>query len=169
MVNNLYFLRTNFFLVPIFPNFLGPIFMSLSCLPSCKKTCCDSVYKTAKKCKKPISLFIKSLLCRSLVKNNSVFVPCLLTSGSVFSSAVPEQSRQLSISLDSSVQLRGDILIKCYHKRLRSAIREIIFRCQFHTCTVAGNQLAFQKHELDEASQGTAKLAVTLVRNQLKS
>uniref|UniRef100_A0A8C7ZA43 Tensin 2b n=1 Tax=Oryzias sinensis TaxID=183150 RepID=A0A8C7ZA43_9TELE len=42
--------------------------------------------------------------------------------------------------------------VKCYHRRSRAAEREVVFRVQFHTCTVHGAQLWFGKTELDQAS-----------------
>ncbi|XP_074032700.1 focal adhesion protein tensin isoform X6 [Leptinotarsa decemlineata] len=47
------------------------------------------------------------------------------------------------------LQLRGDILIKCYHRGEMG--REAIFACQFHTCAVADNTLSFTRQELDIA------------------
>ncbi|KAJ8915601.1 hypothetical protein NQ315_003381 [Exocentrus adspersus] len=47
------------------------------------------------------------------------------------------------------LQLRGDILIKCYHRS--DTGRETIFACQFHTCAVADNTLSFTRQELDVA------------------
>nr|CBN80916.1 Tensin-like C1 domain-containing phosphatase [Dicentrarchus labrax] len=41
--------------------------------------------------------------------------------------------------------------VKCYHRRSRAAEREVVFRVQFHTCTVHGAQLWFGKTELDLA------------------
>ncbi|XP_066256869.1 tensin-2 isoform X6 [Euwallacea similis] len=49
------------------------------------------------------------------------------------------------------LQLRGDILIKCYHRGLGND-RETIFACQFHTCAVADHNLSFTRQELDYAS-----------------
>uniref|UniRef100_A0A8C7QSP2 Phosphatase tensin-type domain-containing protein n=1 Tax=Oncorhynchus mykiss TaxID=8022 RepID=A0A8C7QSP2_ONCMY len=42
-------------------------------------------------------------------------------------------------------------LVKCYHRRPRGSEREVVFRLQFHTCTVHGAQLWFGKGELDLA------------------
>ncbi|XP_060517995.1 tensin-1-like isoform X4 [Cylas formicarius] len=50
----------------------------------------------------------------------------------------------------SGLQLRGDILIKCYHRDLGTG-RETIFACQFHTCAVSDHTLSFTKQELDYA------------------
>lgn len=50
------------------------------------------------------------------------------------------------------LQLRGDILIKCYHRG--PSDRETIFACQFHTCAVADYTLSFTRQELDGACNG---------------
>ncbi|CAH1104712.1 unnamed protein product [Psylliodes chrysocephalus] len=47
------------------------------------------------------------------------------------------------------LQLRGDILIKCYHRGEMG--RETIFSCQFHTCAVSDHTLSFTRQELDIA------------------
>uniref|UniRef100_A0A3Q3VUW5 Uncharacterized protein n=1 Tax=Mola mola TaxID=94237 RepID=A0A3Q3VUW5_MOLML len=49
------------------------------------------------------------------------------------------------------VLLRQCLQVKCYHRRSRAAEREVVFRVQFHTCTVHGAQLWFGKTELDLA------------------
>uniref|UniRef100_A0A4W6C7P7 Tensin 2b n=1 Tax=Lates calcarifer TaxID=8187 RepID=A0A4W6C7P7_LATCA len=41
--------------------------------------------------------------------------------------------------------------VKCFHRRNQAAEREVVFRVQFHTCTVHGAQLWFGKTELDLA------------------
>uniref|UniRef100_T1IXC8 Tensin n=1 Tax=Strigamia maritima TaxID=126957 RepID=T1IXC8_STRMM len=56
------------------------------------------------------------------------------------------------IPLEVPLQLRGDIMLKCYHKA-RSTTREVIFRCQFHTCAISDHVLTLAKEELDDASQ----------------
>lgn len=61
---------------------------------------------------------------------------------------------QICISLRPCLQLRGDILIKCYHKRFRSATRDVVFRCQFHTCAISDYHVVFAKHDLDDACVG---------------
>ncbi|ELU01243.1 hypothetical protein CAPTEDRAFT_123623 [Capitella teleta] len=58
---------------------------------------------------------------------------------------------RICISLDPSLSLKGDVLVKCFHKRPRSNIRDIVFRCQFHTCAVSNHGMTLQKHELDDA------------------
>jgi tensin len=71
------------------------------------------------------------------------------------------------------LQLRGDILLKCYHRHYSpvpigspsthspaasSATerpqRELIFACQFHTCAVTDYTLSFTRQELDFACSG---------------
>ena len=44
--------------------------------------------------------------------------------------------------------------MKCYHKKYRSATRDVIFRLQFHTGAVQGYRLLFGKEDLDNASKG---------------
>ncbi|XP_069193586.1 tensin-1 [Procambarus clarkii] len=59
--------------------------------------------------------------------------------------------RQVTIVFETGVQLRGDILLKAYHRRLIPASREVIFRMQFHTCAVSEKILAFARNDLDDA------------------
>ncbi|NWX72402.1 TENS3 protein, partial [Alca torda] len=49
--------------------------------------------------------------------------------------------------------LKGDIMLKCYHKRYWSATRDVIFRLQFHTGAIQGHDLVFGKEDLDNASK----------------
>lgn len=46
--------------------------------------------------------------------------------------------------------------VKCYHKKYRSATRDVVFRLQFHTGAVQGRGLVFGKEDLDSASKGEA-------------
>lgn len=64
-------------------------------------------------------------------------------------------TRQFTVNIagdrrNQGLQLRGDVLVKCYHKRGKQ--REVIFTCQFHTCTVSDYTLSFTRHELDSAA-----------------
>ncbi|KAM9855965.1 tensin-2 [Aulostomus maculatus] len=59
--------------------------------------------------------------------------------------------RRLSVTIEPALLLKGDIMVKCYHRRAQSADRDTVFRLQFHTCTIHGAQLWFGKGELDEA------------------
>ncbi|KAM9362117.1 tensin-2-like [Symphorus nematophorus] len=61
------------------------------------------------------------------------------------------RARKLCVTMEPALLLKGDIMVKCYHRRSRSAEREVVFRVQFHTCTVHGAQLWFGKTELDLA------------------
>ncbi|XP_076015370.1 tensin-2 isoform X2 [Genypterus blacodes] len=59
--------------------------------------------------------------------------------------------RRLCVTIEPALLLKGDIMVKCYHRRAQSADRDTVFRLQFHTCTIHGAQLWFGKGELDEA------------------
>ncbi|KAM4613258.1 tensin-2-like isoform 2-T2 [Polymixia lowei] len=61
------------------------------------------------------------------------------------------RARKLCVTMEPALLLKGDIMVKCYHRRSRGAEREVVFRVQFHTCTVHGAQLWFGKTELDLA------------------
>ncbi|XP_035513290.1 tensin-2 [Morone saxatilis] len=59
--------------------------------------------------------------------------------------------RRLCVTIEPALLLKGDIMVKCYHRRAQGADRDTVFRLQFHTCTIHGSQLWFGKGELDEA------------------
>ncbi|KAJ8358544.1 hypothetical protein SKAU_G00150690 [Synaphobranchus kaupii] len=59
--------------------------------------------------------------------------------------------RRLCITIEPALLLKGDVMVKCYHRHAHVAERETVFRLQFHTCTVHGAQLWFGKDELDLA------------------
>uniref|UniRef100_A0AAY4D5H7 Tensin 2a n=1 Tax=Denticeps clupeoides TaxID=299321 RepID=A0AAY4D5H7_9TELE len=61
------------------------------------------------------------------------------------------ESRRLCVTIEPALLLKGDIMVKCYHRRSQKAERDTVFRLQFHTCTIHGAQLWFGKGELDEA------------------
>ncbi|XP_028262154.1 tensin-2-like isoform X2 [Parambassis ranga] len=61
------------------------------------------------------------------------------------------RARKLCVTMEPALLLKGDIMVKCFHRRSRAAEREVVFRVQFHTCTVHGAQLWFGKTELDMA------------------
>ncbi|XP_062453137.1 tensin-2-like isoform X3 [Rhea pennata] len=73
------------------------------------------------------------------------------TSGVYSTSGAGTQS--LCITLEPALLLKGDVMVKCYHKQSRGPDRDVVFRVQFHTCTIHGSQLWFGKDELDEAWQ----------------
>ncbi|XP_048055246.1 tensin-2 isoform X7 [Megalobrama amblycephala] len=60
-------------------------------------------------------------------------------------------SKMLCVNIEPALLLKGDILVKCYHRLSDVCKRECVFRVQFHTCSVHGSQLAFGKGELDHA------------------
>ncbi|XP_041744634.2 tensin-2-like isoform X1 [Coregonus clupeaformis] len=61
------------------------------------------------------------------------------------------RARKLCVTLEPALLLKGDVMVKCYHRRPHGSEREAVFRLQFHTCTVHGAQLWFGKGELDLA------------------
>ncbi|XP_071791346.1 uncharacterized protein [Asterias amurensis] len=65
--------------------------------------------------------------------------------------SVPEGTSRFAITLDQALPIRGDILIKCYHKKFRATTRDVIFRCQFHTTAIMECRLVYQKTDLDDA------------------
>ncbi|XP_017278380.1 tensin-2 isoform X2 [Kryptolebias marmoratus] len=105
-------------------------------------------------------LFLHQILVPSLpnFQTGGGFYPFLKLYQSlqlVYTSGVydPQSSRarKLCVTLEPALLLKGDIMVKCYHRRSRAAEREVVFRVQFHTCTVHGAQLWFGKTELDLA------------------
>uniref|UniRef100_A0A8C9SXX6 Tensin 1 n=1 Tax=Scleropages formosus TaxID=113540 RepID=A0A8C9SXX6_SCLFO len=56
----------------------------------------------------------------------------------------------ICITIEPGLMLKGDVLLKCYHKRFRSPGRDVIFRVQFHTCAVHDLAITLAKEELDE-------------------
>ncbi|WAR10586.1 TENS1-like protein [Mya arenaria] len=64
---------------------------------------------------------------------------------------VTDNMQKVCISISPGIPLRGDILIKCYHKKNNAGQRDIIWGCQFHTCAISHNSLVFSKNELDDA------------------
>lgn len=59
--------------------------------------------------------------------------------------------QQLCISLEPALLLKGDVMVTCYHKGGQGTDRTLVFRVQFHTCTIHGSRLTFPKDQLDEA------------------
>uniref|UniRef100_A0A6J0V1W2 Tensin-3 isoform X2 n=1 Tax=Pogona vitticeps TaxID=103695 RepID=A0A6J0V1W2_9SAUR len=65
----------------------------------------------------------------------------------------PKNQSRVCIAVEPPQLLKGDIMLKCYHKKYRSAIRDIIFLLQFHTGAVQGYGLVFGKEDLDNANK----------------
>ncbi|KAF6215437.1 hypothetical protein GE061_010190 [Apolygus lucorum] len=111
--------------------------------------------------------------CRAFLKVYEGLVP-VYTSGI---HTVSQDTRQFTVTVAGGadrrgLQLRGDILVKCYHRHYcndenstrcsspgDSSVasgepllqRELIFACQFHTCAVTDHTLSFTRQELDIA------------------
>ncbi|XP_017175354.1 tensin-1 isoform X21 [Mus musculus] len=65
---------------------------------------------------------------------------------------IPGDSQaSICITIEPGLLLKGDILLKCYHKKFRSPARDVIFRVQFHTCAIHDLGVVFGKEDLDEA------------------
>nr|XP_054392389.1 tensin-3-like isoform X6 [Pongo abelii] len=65
----------------------------------------------------------------------------------------PENPSRICIIIEPAQLLKGDVMVKCYHKKYRSATRDVIFHLQFHTGAVQGYGLVFGKEDLDNASK----------------
>ncbi|XP_075037187.1 tensin-1 isoform X4 [Mixophyes fleayi] len=62
-----------------------------------------------------------------------------------------DSQTSICITIEPGLLLKGDILLKCYHKKFRSPTRDVIFRVQFHTCAIHDLGIVFGKEDLDEA------------------
>ncbi|KAM6178155.1 tensin-1 [Rhynchocyon petersi] len=62
-----------------------------------------------------------------------------------------DSQTSICITIEPGLLLKGDILLKCYHKKFRSPARDVIFRVQFHTCAIHDLGLVFGKEDLDDA------------------
>ncbi|XP_048864422.1 tensin-3 isoform X1 [Brienomyrus brachyistius] len=60
---------------------------------------------------------------------------------------------KIYITLEPAQLLKGDIMIKCYHKSIHAPGREVMFRIQFHTGIIHGCQLTFDKEDLEHANK----------------
>uniref|UniRef100_A0A6I8NYH1 Tensin 3 n=1 Tax=Ornithorhynchus anatinus TaxID=9258 RepID=A0A6I8NYH1_ORNAN len=88
--------------------------------------------------------------CRPFVKVYQAMQP-VYTSG--IYNVGPENPSRVCIAIEPAQLLKGDIMLKCYHKKYRSATRDVIFRLQFHTGAVQGYRLVFGKEDLDNANK----------------
>ncbi|XP_024846872.2 tensin-3 isoform X6 [Bos taurus] len=89
-------------------------------------------------------------VCRPFLKLYQAMQP-VYTSG--IYNVGPENQSRIYIAIEPAQLLKGDIMVKCYHKKYRSATRDVIFRLQFHTGAVQGYRLVFAKEDLDNASK----------------
>ncbi|XP_034077303.1 tensin-1 isoform X13 [Gymnodraco acuticeps] len=85
--------------------------------------------------------------CRPFLKIYQAMQP-VYTSG--IYNVLGDSQTSICITIEPGLLLKGDILLKCYHKRYRSPCRDVIFRVQFHTCAVHDLGIVFGKDELDE-------------------
>ncbi|KAM8838947.1 tensin-3 isoform 3-T4 [Synchiropus picturatus] len=60
---------------------------------------------------------------------------------------------RICVVLEPAQLLKGDIMIKCYHKSEITAERQVIFRLQFHTGAVQGYNLMFEKEDMESANK----------------
>uniref|UniRef100_A0A669DJM2 Tensin 3 n=1 Tax=Oreochromis niloticus TaxID=8128 RepID=A0A669DJM2_ORENI len=65
----------------------------------------------------------------------------------------PGHRDRVCITLEPAQLLKGDIMIKCYHKSEVTSEREVIFRVQFHTGAVQGYNLMFEKEDMETANK----------------
>ncbi|XP_061878673.1 tensin-3-like [Entelurus aequoreus] len=75
----------------------------------------------------------------------------------VYSSGIyhigPGHRGRICVTLELAQLLKGDIMIKCYHKSEVSSEREVIFQLQFHTGAVRGYNLMFDKEDMEAANK----------------
>ncbi|XP_038616059.1 tensin-1 isoform X2 [Tachyglossus aculeatus] len=64
-----------------------------------------------------------------------------------------DSQTSICITIEPGLLLKGDILLKCYHKKYCSPDRDVIFRVQFHTCAIHDLGVVFGKDDLDDAFQ----------------
>ncbi|XP_064257060.1 tensin-2 [Passer domesticus] len=71
----------------------------------------------------------------------------------VYTSGVysPPASQPLCVTLEPALLLKGDVMVRCYHRRRGG--REAVFGVQFHTGTLRGPRLRLRRDELDLAWQ----------------
>ncbi|KAG9477578.1 hypothetical protein GDO78_002786 [Eleutherodactylus coqui] len=86
--------------------------------------------------------------CRPFLKIYQAMQP-VYTSG--IYNVQGDSHTSICITIEPGLLLKGDILLKCYHKKYRSPSRDVIFRVQFHTCAIHDLGVVFGKEYLDEA------------------
>ncbi|KAM9308250.1 tensin-3-like [Gastrophryne carolinensis] len=65
---------------------------------------------------------------------------------------VPREQHTICLVVEPPQLIKGDVMIKCYHKSFYSEDSNVIFRLQFHTGSVHDQRLLFGKEELDYAN-----------------
>ncbi|XP_044043312.1 tensin isoform X4 [Siniperca chuatsi] len=93
--------------------------------------------------------------CRPFLKIYQAMQP-VYTSG--IYNVQGDSNTSICITIEPGLLLKGDILLKCYHKRYRNPTRDVVFRVQFHTCAIHDLGVVFGKSELDETFKGNGSL-----------
>ncbi|XP_075068771.1 tensin-3 isoform X2 [Mixophyes fleayi] len=89
-------------------------------------------------------------VCRPFIKIYQAMQP-VFTSG--IYNVEPENQNRVCIAIEPAQLVKGDIMIKGYHKKYHAVTRDVIFRLQFHTGAVHGHRMIFGKDELDHANK----------------
>ncbi|XP_048064590.1 tensin-3 isoform X1 [Megalobrama amblycephala] len=63
------------------------------------------------------------------------------------------QTDSVCFVLEPPQMIKGDVMIACYHKNVPVRTHETVFRVQFHTGALSGDQLSLQKEDLDHANK----------------
>ncbi|CAG9858791.1 unnamed protein product, partial [Phyllotreta striolata] len=87
--------------------------------------------------------------CKAFLKLYEGHTPVYTSGVYSVSSGISQFTVNINGEGRRGLQLRGDILIKCYHRG--DIGRETVFACQFHTCAVSDHTLSFTRQELDIA------------------
>uniref|UniRef100_A0A671Y6U0 Tensin 3 n=1 Tax=Sparus aurata TaxID=8175 RepID=A0A671Y6U0_SPAAU len=100
---------------------------------------------------------LNSLLSGSMKINASpLFLHCVILHGipnfDATGAAAPHETPVMAAMTPAQL-LKGDIMIKCYHKSDITSEREVIFRLQFHTGAVQGYNLMFEKEDMETANK----------------
>uniref|UniRef100_A0A665WJG8 Tensin 1 n=1 Tax=Echeneis naucrates TaxID=173247 RepID=A0A665WJG8_ECHNA len=85
--------------------------------------------------------------CRPFLKIYQAMQP-VYTSG--IYNVQGDSNTSICITIEPGLLLKGDILLKCFHKRYRNPTRDVVFRVQFHTCAIHDLGVVFGKNELDD-------------------
>ncbi|XP_026157894.1 tensin isoform X3 [Mastacembelus armatus] len=93
--------------------------------------------------------------CRPFLKIYQAMQP-VYTSG--IYNVQGDSNTSICITIEPGLLLKGDILLKCYHKRYRNPTRDVVFRVQFHTCAIHDLGVVFGKNELDETFRGNVSV-----------
>ncbi|XP_058250690.1 tensin-3-like isoform X2 [Hemibagrus wyckioides] len=64
----------------------------------------------------------------------------------------PGHRHKVCIALEPAQLMKGDIMVKCFHKSSPSQ-RDLVFRLQFHTGAVQGYSLMFEKEDMEHANK----------------